>query len=540
MKTTFFTVRTMLAMFVMVCAIGFVTVFIGGASALLSVHTAAIGMGQGKDVVADILPPPLYAIEAHLTAYQLMAGDLSVDQATQKVSQLHTDFMTRDGYWRTSDLSTEVKHSVEGELKRSLIAYFDVLQGPFLSAWNQANAGAEALAFKQLNEAYELHRVEVDKTVTIANRYASAQLDGLTQKTSLAQWLLGGIGGVCLVLTLIIYAFVARRINGLLGAEPAKLRLEMENFASGNLRDEGDAPMTGSVLSALSDARGKIRILVAQTAAGAEAVDLQVLGVNTSLNELKENSDRLASSAMMTGTAMDQISASITQIACKIVEAQHAVEEANEQAHIGDTARLESLNSVERLSKASRETQVSIFNLNEQSNKVSGIVQTIHEIAIQTNLLALNAAIEAARAGEQGRGFAVVADEVRKLAARTTSATGEIEALISAIRACIAIAVGCINNSESDVQEGISTVIAAGEALTSIRQRIAIASDSMIDIVKVTQDVKLATRQVTLSMEEVGCLAESGTRSAQGTAAAGEVLKNVSVTLRRSLRAFSL
>ncbi len=295
----------------------------------------------------------------------------------------------------------------------------------------------------------------------------------------------------------------------------------------------------GSVLSALANARDKIRQLVSDTATGAGSVETQVLGVSKALNQLKINSAQLESSATNTGIAMEQIAVSITQIANRALDTQHSVELANEQALIGDTARLESLSSVQRLAQASRETQLSVTHLDEQSNKISGIVQTIREIAVQTNLLALNAAIEAARAGEQGRGFAVVADEVRKLAARTTSATGEIGTLIGAIREGIEVTVDCIRHSEDDVAHGISTVESAGESLVAIQQRITVAVASMTEIVTAAQEVTQASQQVALSMEEVKHLAEAGNRSAETTAGAGETLKNVSLRLRRALSVFS-
>lgn len=539
MRSMLGSVKGMLLLLVIACSLGFGAIFIGGVAAFGQMDRAAVEMGQGKDVVADILPPPLYVIEAHLIVYQLMNNGIDTAQGLSKLHQLRADFDTRNAYWLASNLDDAVKGSLFGAQKQASDAYFHALETHFIPALQQGDQAAAGKAFDELKAAYDLHRLGVDKTVQVANAYADAQLVKMSNTSSNARWLLGLVGGLSTLVAWLIYTFVARRIKTLLGAEPAELRQEMARFASGDLRTGNRPPIAGSVLAGLAEARERIRGLVADTAAGAESVDVQVSSVSAALEQLKENSIRLADSAMTTGTAMEQISSTIAHIAKQAVAAQTSVGQADDQARAGDSARLESLESVQRLATASRETQSSVTDLGAQSNKVSGIVQTIREIAGQTNLLALNAAIEAARAGEQGRGFAVVADEVRKLAERTTHATVEIESLIDAIRRSIEGAVQSIQRSASDVDVGINTVVAAGQSLLGIQDRIAVATHAMLEIVAATLEVTTASRQVTASMEEVGHLAEAGNRSAATTAGAGEMLQNVSQSLRTALKAFA-
>jgi len=538
-KSMLGSVKGMLLLLVVACSLGFGAIFVGGVAAFGQMDRAAIDMGQGKDVVADILPPPLYVIEAHLIVYQLMNSGIDTAQGLSKLHQLRTDFDTRNAYWLASNLNDAVKGSLLGAQKKASDTYFSALETHFIPALKQGNQAAADAAFEELKVAYDLHRLGVDKTVQVANAYADAQLLEMSNTSSNARWLLGLVGGLSTLVAWLIYTFVARRIKTLLGAEPAELRQEMARFASGDLRNDNRPPIAGSVLAGLAEARERIRKLVADTAAGAESVDVQVSSVNIALEQLKENSTCLAESALTTGVAMEQISNTITHIAKQAVAAQTSVGQADDQARASDSARLESLESVQRLATASRETQSSVTDLGTQSNKVSGIVQTIREIASQTNLLALNAAIEAARAGEQGRGFAVVADEVRKLAERTTHATTEIESLIDAIRRSIEGAVQAIQRSAGDVDVGIKTVAAAGESLMGIQDRIAVATQAMLEIVAATLEVTNASRKVTSSMEEVGHLADAGNRSAATTAGAGEVLQSVSQSLRTALKAFA-
>ncbi|XKV50496.1 methyl-accepting chemotaxis protein [Pseudomonas sp. nanlin1] len=531
-------VKGMLLLLVLACSVGFAAIFVGGVTAFGQMDRAAVLMGQGKDVVADILPPPLYVIEAHLTVYQLIRHDISLAEGLAKLRALRTDFDTRNAYWLSSNLDPTVKNSLLGEQKQASDAYFSRLESNFIPALQQGDEAAAAKAFDQLKLAYDQHRTGVDKTVQVANAYANAQLEDMSTTSSNARWVLGLVGGLSTLIAWLIYLFVARRVKTMLGAEPAELLAEMARFASSDLRNSARPAIAGSVLGGLAEARARIRGLVADTSAGAESLDIQISSVSAALRQQKANSVRLAESVVTTGNAMEHITGTIGHIAKQAAAAQNSVGEADHQARAGDSARLESLESVQRLAVSSRETQASVTDLGDQSDKVSGIVQTIRDIAGQTNLLALNAAIEAARAGEQGRGFAVVADEVRRLAASTTVATREIEALIDSIRASIEGAVQSIHNSEGDVGLGIDTVVAAGEALVGVQERIAVASGSMLDIVAATSEVTDASRQVTDSMEEVAQLAEAGNRSAADTAVAGEALQNVSQRLRSAMKAF--
>ncbi len=181
-----------------------------------------------------------------------------------------------------------------------------------------------------------------------------------------------------------------------------------------------------------------------------------------------------------------------------------------------------------------------IFKLGEQSAQVDQIVVTIQQIAEQTNLLALNAAIEAARAGEAGRGFAVVADEVRKLAERTQMSTAEIQHTLGAIRTETDHAVENMSTSRRKVEEGIIRAGVAAEAIVGVRERLGTINARIHDINHAIRAQEQASDAVSANMQSVAQAAEEGAMRAQTTRQAASEVSSLGVKLRDEVSRFRL
>jgi len=541
MNNYFNSLKGLLTLLVAVCVAGFVLLFLQGQFALRSLERAAIQMGDGKDIVADILPPPLYIIEAHLIAYQLL--DLPVGERAafaEKLKQLRADYATRNTYWqgKRAEIDAAAGQSLLGLQKDKGETYWKRLDETFLPAVLAGRDEEAKRNFDELKQLYEAHRGGVDVTVKAAASWADARLADLSDTAGRTLWILTAVATLCVGLAIAIFIIVSHRIGRMLGGEPEMLRAEMQRLADGDLIPAATPCARGSVLHTLRHAQQRIKGLVEQTGRESVTVDQQVGAVQASLGRLGINAQQLADAAMSTSAAMEQIAASIAMIEEQTHSAQQAVAEADAEASRGVLAREKNLASVERIAKASEQAQGTVSKLGEHSKEVTGIVQTIREIAEQTNLLALNAAIEAARAGEQGRGFAVVADEVRKLAERTTQATAEIGKLISTIQNGIEQAVDSINASVQDIEAGRSSAEDSGLVLSNIHQRVETAKAAVADIVNATSEVAAATRQINDNMSTVSSLADTGQAVVQETQTAGESLGNVSVRLSQSLKVF--
>lgn len=214
-------------------------------------------------------------------------------------------------------------------------------------------------------------------------------------------------------------------------------------------------------------------------------------------------------------TGMEQISNNIQEVTNTSIEASKRAGKGNEVVYLA----VEQMNNIQ--DKVAVSTQA-VAILGDKSKEIGSIVSLITSIAGQTNLLALNAAIEAARAGEQGKGFAVVADEVRKLAEQSGSAAGSISNLINEIQKEIVNAVGAMDNGTVAVQDGISMVNQAGKSFAEILKDINYIASQMQDVSAVTEEISAGTHNMLGAIENVAKISTESSGNAESVVAASE------------------
>jgi methyl-accepting chemotaxis protein len=242
-----------------------------------------------------------------------------------------------------------------------------------------------------------------------------------------------------------------------------------------------------------------------------------------------------------------QVAAAVEQMSQTIAEntrqaalaAQEAEEAKNDALQGGEVVRrtIQAMNSV---AEVVLQAATAIETLGKSSEQIGDVIQTIEEIADQTNLLALNAAIEAARAGEQGRGFAVVADEVRKLAERTTTATKEIAATIKHIQQGTDRAVHDIRAGKSLVDEGQTSAVLAVDSLERIIRHTAQVSESVAHLASASEEQARTSEEIAERMGHIRAVAEESFHSVADVAASAERLRRLADELRTLVHRFSL
>jgi len=242
-----------------------------------------------------------------------------------------------------------------------------------------------------------------------------------------------------------------------------------------------------------------------------------------------EQSD--ASSSM--AAAVEELSVSIDQMEEHAREASSVASQAGEASREGSRVVHHTADEIGRVAGSVNASAATIRELETFSTDISAIVEVIREIAEQTNLLALNAAIEAARAGEQGRGFAVVADEVRKLAERTANSTMQISGMIDKVQQGARRAVAEMETGVSRVGEGVQLAHKAGDSIAAIESTSGQVVNAVAEISNALREQAVAAREIAQNVERVALMTERGSRSSQETSHVAEEVAGLATELRR-------
>jgi len=247
---------------------------------------------------------------------------------------------------------------------------------------------------------------------------------------------------------------------------------------------------------------------------------------------------RQSEAAAATAASIEEVSVSITMVAEHTREAAVITNEADSLANSGKATAEVSAEKVAATALAVSKAASQINALSERSEQIRSIVGVIREIADQTNLLALNAAIEAARAGEQGRGFAVVADEVRKLAERTTVATSEIAGMIDTIGQDIGKAVSMIKESSRLEEDGMAAAATLREVLGKISNSVDRSTERASEIAAATREQAQATESVSQNIEQIAQMAEEISAASQSSSASANAMRDLASGLQQSVGRF--
>ncbi len=279
----------------------------------------------------------------------------------------------------------------------------------------------------------------------------------------------------------------------------------------------------------------------------------QLLGrVKRDVEQLRSAAEELASSSQQISTStatqsdsassmaasVEEMTVGVDHIAKNAQDAQDYSNESNNVAARGAEIVQTVVNDIQGIAATVNQSAAAVEALGAQSDQISAIVGTIKDIADQTNLLALNAAIEAARAGEAGRGFAVVADEVRKLAERTTKSTQEIAAMISAIQAGTAHAVDSMKQGVDRVASGVAEAQQAGDAIAEVQSHSRRVVDAVAEISVALREQATASTEIAQNVERIAQMAEENNAAAGGNATTADSLRSLAATLSSEVARF--
>ena len=300
------------------------------------------------------------------------------------------------------------------------------------------------------------------------------------------------------------------------------------------------ADTIGEIITSFNGMSQNLRDLIGQTSSLSGTVRGDSGNIRELMNKINANVDQQSSRAGQINSAIDHLAHTVGEISSNSNEAANQAREAASVASQGGMVVQQTIGGMDKISQAVNEAAQAVESLGKSSDQIGAIVAVIKEIAEQTNLLALNAAIEAARAGEQGRGFAVVADEVRKLAEKTTNATQEIGQMIQSIQQETGQAVKIMETGTLEVRSGVGKAREAGEALNKIVEGVELVTRMVQDIAQATNLQNEDVSSIRENIVEIGSLIDDTSKNTRDGSDKAEDLVSLAGNLDNVVKAFKL
>lgn len=349
-----------------------------------------------------------------------------------------------------------------------------------------------------------------------------------------------GIIAVCLIVAInfLLFGFIRKIMNPLRQLIPVA-----NSLAEGDLSIRIETQRNdeiGQLLSAMKNMIEKWRSVVADVQQASDNVASSGQKLNANAGQMLTLSTEQEQRSSQVATAAEEMSQTIMDIAQNVNNIAGAAQVTLAVAKDGQGIVDKSVTEVKEIAETVDASSEFVRSLGDRSRQIGEIVDVIGDIADQTNLLALNAAIEAARAGEQGRGFAVVADEVRKLAERTANATSEISAMIKTIQEEVFKAVDSMENASGKVNVGVELSAHAGEALKNIVEKADELQLMVQQIASATEEMSTTSEEITKDIGQIASASRETSESSSHTTQAAAELSRLSINLQKTVGEFKL
>ena len=396
------------------------------------------------------------------------------------------------------------------------------------------------LYYQQLREQNQAtEKAMIERARSVVDLAESAQASAETHMladTQRALVMLGIMGVAAVVLGLFAALLITRLIVAPLRQVAFAQRIAAGDLSQDIPQDRRDE--VGQLLAAMQDMTVSLRNLVGRIGGGvgqiaAAAEQLSSITAQTSAGVQTQKLE-----TEQTATAMHQMAATVQEVAQNAEQASLAARDADLEAQQGNRVVQQAVDQIDSLASEVEQSAKAIADLNQESARIGTVLEVIRNVAEQTNLLALNAAIEAARAGEQGRGFAVVADEVRALAKRAQDSTEEIESLIAGLQRMAKGAVQQMDSSRDLTRRTVELAGEAGDALGRITQAVSTIEQMNQQIAAAAEEQSAVAEAINESVTRVRDIGEQSASATQQTAASSAELARLGVELQELVRQF--
>ena len=461
----------------------------------------------------------------HVLAYT--ARVFLMEGTDQSLQRLESSFNALQDI--NAKLQPRVPEQTAAMLKDAMVAlesYMEVLRHSHVLSTAQLEAE------HAMNAVYANLRTNIDELLEIQTNFR-AKVANSSKITSVTLSL------IAIVLAVLIGFTIVKQITSPLN-QAIRIAQAIGNRDMTGTAIEPRGDEFGTLLKALeqtranlSEALGEVGGITTQLAAAAEELSVVTNQTSAGVNNQRIETEQVA-------TAMNEMSATVQEVAQNAEEAAAAAQKADTQAKTGNKALQVALADINQLSEDVNHSAEAIQRLNKDSSSIGTVLTVINSIAEQTNLLALNAAIEAARAGEAGRGFAVVADEVRNLAHRTQESIGQIEQLIANLQHGSQNAVDMMDSSRTLASLTLEHAQQAGDELAAIMRTVSEIQAMNIQIATAAEEQSAVAEEINASVVNVNNIADQSAAAVEETSASSAELARLGQSLQSLVARFKI
>ena len=472
-----------------------------------------------------------------LAAFSVEAGDQTAAEQVRKDLQEHADWFKRAMAANAQlPLPADIQQAI-AQSQPALNTYITEAEQITATALRDAQAARQQMPefmqrFSDLEEKNEALSRLIEQQVSAAHQ------NGQNAVSQASIYLVSGVVLVSLLLTLITWGLMRSVLSPLQQSVNAARAI-----ASGNLRGRIDVHQqdeAGQLLQALADMQRNLRQMISSITHHSEQLQHTAHTLTGTAQGILQDSTLQADSATSMAAAMEQMIQNIAQVSTHACDARGISAHSGQLADSGGQVILGVVEGMNRIADAVSSSSQTITELGRSSEEIHSIIQVIKSIAEQTNLLALNAAIEAARAGEAGRGFAVVADEVRNLAARTAHSTQEITEMIDRIRSNTSLAVDSMQTGVTRVNDGVALAHQAGDSISEIRDGAQRAAQVVGEISQTIGEQSNASNEVAQRVEQIAQMAQHNALAVNELARSAQELERVAQDMRDAVIQFQI
>lgn len=464
-------------------------------------------------------------------------------------SQIHQNDITRlNGFYQQSaatldSMYSKIKHTPEEE---NLLRQIKEIESSTLAVTknilDMINSGRQQEATDYLlttvSPAYSEWLKRINKLIDFQEEAIQHQVASAREQTNSFQWIMLLVTAIAIVIGCVVAVSTVNRLKRMVGGEPEYAASVIKKIASGDLTVQVKSHTAESILSAVKDLTEHMSGITKNSIRAAN----ELLTASKELLETAQyNEDLIGNQKLATeqgATAINQMSSTVAEVANHTSDAAGLAQTAINEFNAGQAEVSKTQSSINALADKVSDAAEVINHLSEDSRQIGSVLEVIQGIAEQTNLLALNAAIEAARAGEQGRGFAVVADEVRNLARRTQDSTRQIQTVIEKMQGSSLKAVAVMNEGKAQAETSVEQAQRAGDSLNAINLSVTKISDMNTQIATAAEEQSVVASEINRNFSQITHSAVMAEEQASKITVASQQLEKLAKTLEQNVKQF--